>query len=263
MKRVAKVFLLGLGLWAAGSIACAEDRLTLSVNGSTLTGTDGGAGGSIGWLHDFSPNVIAGAAYEVQSIADEAHWHFGSLRGAYTGGEPGRKWSVSGEAHKGSGDDNVHHFTYQIVALGASLPLYENLSLQLEDRQIDIDTAHGNLPKIGLSYVWNPRVQTTVSYADSTGGNLGTYLSSLRFDLFPGTVHLIAGGVIGKADSVVVNLQPGVRVPARTLHEGFLGVSRMFGRTEVLLLGDYLKLGSSERVTGTLNFTVHLGGSAK
>lgn len=263
MKRVANVFILGLGLWAASTIAAADDRLTLSVNGSTLTGTDGGAGGSVGWLHDFSPQVIAGVSYEAQSIADEAHWHFGSLRGAYTGGEPGHKWSISGEAHKGSGDDNVHHFNYQIVALGASLPLYERLSLELEDRQIDIDTTHGNLPKIGLSYVWTPRVQTTVSYADSIGGNLGTHLSTLRFDLYPGTVHLIAGGVIGKADSVVVNLQPGARVPARTLHEGFVGVSRMFGRTEMLLLGDYLKLGQSERVTATLNMTLHLGGSHK
>jgi hypothetical protein len=151
----------------------------------------------------------------------------------------------------------------RLIALGAALPLYENLSLQLEDRQIDIDTTHGNLPKIGLSYVWTPRVQTTVSYADSVGGNLGTHLTSLRFDLFPGTVHLIAGGVHGKADSVVVNLQPGTRVPARTLHEGFLGISRMFGRTEVLLLGDYLELGQSERVTGTLNVTIHLGSASR
>lgn len=263
MKRVANVFVLGSGLWLASSIASADDRLTLSLNGSTLTGTDGGAGGSIGWLHDFSPQIIAGASYEVQSIADEAHWHFGSLRGAYTGGESGHKWSVSGEAHKGSGDDNVHHFNYQIVALGASLPLARNLSLELEDRQIDIDTTHGNLPKIGLSYVWNPRVQTTLSYADSVGGNLGTHLTTARVDFYPGSVHLIAGGVIGKADSVVVNLNPGERVPARTLHQGFVGFSRMFGRTEILLLGDYLKLGSSERVTGTLNMTLHLGGSRK
>jgi hypothetical protein len=207
--------------------------------------------------------VIGGAGVEYQSIADEAHWRFGSLRGAVTGGEAGRKWSVSGEAHKGSGADNTHDFTYQIVALGGTVPLYRNLSLELEDRQIDIDTAHGNLPKIGLSYVWNPRLQTTISHANSIGGNLGTELTAARIDYYPGNLHLIAGGVRGKADSVVVNLQPGVRVPARRLHQGFLGIGRRFSRVEVLLLGDYLELGSSERVTGTLSVTVPIGNGAK
>ncbi len=242
------------------TLACigrAEDRLTFSANGSTLTDTNGGGGGSISWLHNFGPNALAGVAVEHQQLAD-ARWQFGSLSGAYTGGAEGRKWSVYGEAHKGSGDDDAHDFSYQIAAVGTLLPLSPRLSLQLEDRQIDIDTTHGNLPKAGLSMSWSPKLQTAVAYAQSIGGNLGTKLGTVRFDYYEDVVHLIAGGAFGRADPAVVHLQPGLELPSRTLREGFLGAARIFPRSEILVLADYLELGDSERVTVTLSFTLHL-----
>ncbi len=247
---------LALTSLAVTSLAHAEDRLTLTANGSTLSHAEGGGGGSLGWLHNFGPNTIAGASVQYQTLAD-ATWKFGSVNAAYTGGPDGRKWSVYGEAHRGSGDDDAHDFTYQIAALGASLPLYRKLSLQLEDRQIDVDTAHGNLPKIGLTMVWTPRLQSTVSYADSIGGNLGTEIGTARVDYYVDSVHLIAGGAFGRADPVVVNIQ-GLNLPTRTLREGFAGFSRIFSRTEFLMLADYLELGDSKRLTLTLSFTLHL-----
>jgi len=39
-----------------------DDRIVLSVNGSTLPGTNGGGGGSAGWLHNFDANTLAGIA---------------------------------------------------------------------------------------------------------------------------------------------------------------------------------------------------------
>ena len=57
-------------------------------------------------------------------------------------------------------------------------PSRSKFSVQLEARQIDIDTTHGNLPKLGLTYLWTPRLLTNVSYAHSVGGNLGTELTS-------------------------------------------------------------------------------------
>ena len=247
---------LALACLAATSLAQAEDRLTLTAQGSTLSHADGGGGGAIGWLHNFSPNTIAGAGVEYQTLAD-ATWKFGTLNAAVTGGPDGRKWSLYGEAHRGSGDDDAHDFTYQIAAVGASLPLFRKLSLQLEDRQIDVDTAHGNLPKVGLSMVWSPQLQTTVSYANSIGGNLGTEIGTARLDYYVESVHLIAGGAVGRADPVVVNIQ-GLNLPTRTLREGFAGFSRIFSRTEFLMLADYLKLGDSKRLTVTLSFTLHL-----
>ncbi|MBV9622141.1 MAG: hypothetical protein JO341_14120, partial [Gammaproteobacteria bacterium] len=38
---------------AAADPSGADDRLTLSLNGGSLTGTNGGAGGALGWLHNF------------------------------------------------------------------------------------------------------------------------------------------------------------------------------------------------------------------
>lgn len=245
---------------ASTSLAQADDRVILTANGSTLSHASGGGGGSLRWLHDFSPGTVVGAGFEYQTLAD-ASWKFGSLNAAVTGGPEGRRWSLYGEVHRGSGDDTTHDFDYQVVAAGGSLPLSRRLSLQLEDRQIDVDRAHGNLPKLGLSMVWNPRLQITVSYANSVGGNLGTEIGTARVDYYIDRTRLIAGGAVGRADPVVVNLQ-GVTLPTRTLREAFVGFGRTFSRTEFLMLVDHLELGDSKRATLTLSLTLHLNRAA-
>jgi hypothetical protein len=241
--------------------AWAEDRLTLSANGSTLTDTDGGAGGSVSWLHNFNPNVVLGVGGEYQTLGD-AQWQFGSLRGALTGGGEGRKWSLAAEAHRGTGDDETHDFTYQVAVLSASLPLYRKLSLQLEDRQIDVDTTHGNLPKIGFSLLATPALQASVAYAKSASGNLGTDLTTARLDYYTRRLHFILGGAAGSAATVVLGvIDPDAA--ARDIRQGFIGFSRLYSRAEFLMLGDYLEIGDSERVTLTLSCTIHIGRPAR
>jgi len=238
------------------SAALADDRLTLSANGSTLTDSDGGVGGAVGWLHNFSPDAVFGLAAEHQTIAD-ARWTFGSISTSLTRGPSTARRSLYGDFHKGTGDDNSRDFNYQAGALGVFLPLAGRLSLQLEDRQIDIDTSHGNMPKVGLSMLWTPRLQTAVSYTDTAGGNLGTNLGAALLDYY-GPVHWLVGGAVGRADPVVVNLQPGTQLRGRTLRQGFAGFSKAFSRTELLMIADYLELAGSERVTLTVGLTVNL-----
>jgi len=60
-----------------------DDRIALSANGSTLPGTNGGGGGSVGWLHNFDADTLAGVAVEHQVIS-VAHWTFGSVNGSLT-----------------------------------------------------------------------------------------------------------------------------------------------------------------------------------
>ena len=43
------------------------------------------------------------------------------------------------------------------------------------------------------------------------------------------------------------------------MNQGFLGIGKIFARGELQLIGDYLELGESEKVTLTLSFTVYLG----
>ena len=57
----------------------------------------------------------------------------------------------------------------------------------------------------------------------------------------------------------MLNLQPGLTLPARNLKQGFAGVGKNFSRGEVLLLGDYLELADSEKITVTLSFTGYIG----
>lgn len=235
-----------------------DDRLILSASGSTLTGASGGGGGAVNWLRDVSPGTLVGVGVEYQTIAD-AHWTFGSLRGALTlARDSNAPLTLWGEVHQGSGRIDVDSFRYSVGALGISRKLTGGLSLQLEGRQIDIDTTHGNLPKLGLSYVWNPRLLTSVSYAYSVGGNLGTELFATRVDYYGPNFNVLAGGGAGQADPAVVNLQGGTTLPGRTIKQVFLGTAKPFGRAEWMLVGDYLDLAGSERVTLTLSCTIHL-----
>jgi hypothetical protein len=258
MKTIPKAPFLWLAATCFAADAHAADRLTLSVNGSTLTGTDGGAGGAIGWLHDFGPDIVVGVGGEYQTIAD-ASWQFGKISAALTRGPAGKRRSIYAEFHKGNGEDDAHDFTYQSAAAGIILPIAGRLALQLEDKQVDIDTTHGNMPKLGFSMQWSPRLQTALSYAHSVGGNLGTRLTTARLDFLGDSVRLLAGAAVGEADPAVVNLAPGVVLPSRTLREGFAGLARTFSRAELLLLVDYLELGESERVTLTLGCIIPLG----
>jgi hypothetical protein len=245
---------------AQGSPA-GDDRLILGANGSTLTGGGGGGGGAVTWLHGFSASTLAGVGAEHQAIAD-SDWTLGSVMGAVTlGAESGPRTSFSGEVHEGSGDIARRNFNYSLVVLGASRTLTKDLSVQLEERQIDIDTSHGSLPKLGFTYAWSRRLQTSLAYAYTVGGNLGTELFSARVDFFGKRAGFLAGGATGRGAPAVVNLQTGtIEQPALRLKQVFVGVSKPFARANLQLVVDYLDLAGNRRTTLTLTCTLPLRG---
>jgi hypothetical protein len=248
------------GSQAADVDARPRDRLTLSANGSQLkdVGVDeDGSGGSLNYLHYVTPDFLFGMGGEHQTIAD-SKWSFGSLRASYGHGEPAKRFNIFGEFHYGEGDESGRDFDYQVGVLGLSQAITNRFSVQLESRQIDIDTSHGNLPKLSLTYLWSKQLVTSISYADTVGGNLGTDLTSARLDYYGQHVNFLIGGASGTADPSVLNL-PGLRLPAQDLTQGFAGLGKAFSWGEVQLLGDYLEVANSEKVTLTLSFTAYLG----
>lgn len=235
------------------------NRLTLSGSGARLTDIDeDGAGGSLNYLHYFTPDVIFGIGGEHQTIAD-SQWTFGSLRGVVSHGEPQSRFNINAEVNYGDGDENGRPFDYLVAVLGLSQSFGGKFSVQLENRHIDIDTTQGNLPKLGLTYLLTPRLAANVSYADSVGGNLGTQLTTVRLDHYGDFMNFLIGGAMGDADPSVVNLQPGLTLPSQDLQQGFVGLGKTFSGGEITLLGDYLELGESEKITVTLSFTLFLG----
>lgn len=240
---------------AAGS----DDRLTFMASGVTLTDTDNGGGLAAGWLHNFTPDTLVGLGGEYESIGD-AHWQFGILNLAQGLGQADHRTNLYAEARIGDGKDPRHDFNYQIVTAGVIQNLTHRFAIQLEDKQIDIDTSHGNVPKLGLQMLWSPQWLSSVSYAHSLGNNLGTRLGSLRVDYFGKGFNLLAGGAGGQASPALIDLQTGIRTPGQTLKEGFFGITRPTSRADLTLLGDYVKIGELKRVTVTLNATVRLRG---
>ena len=251
-------------LCTAGAASAADvdarppDKLTLSTMGARIVDVDTGGGVSLNYLHYFTPGALGGLGVEHQTIAG-SKWTFGSLRGAFGFGAPETRTTLFGETHGGKGDENGRNFDYGVYVLGASQSFTRNFSVQLESRQIEVDRSHGNLPKLGITYVWTPRIVTSISYANSVGGNIGTELTSARVDFYGSVVNVFFGGAKGEADPVVLNLQPGVVLPVTDLKQGFLGFGKTFSRGEVQLLGDYLESGESKKYTVTLNFTAYVG----
>lgn len=258
LSSLAPLLLAPVLALAADIDARPPDRLTLAANGVALTDSDDGGGASLNWLHYVTPDALFGVGAEHQFIAD-SRWTFGSLRGSLGYGQPASRFNISAEAHYGEGDENDREFDYAVGVLGISQAFTNKFSVQLEERYIDIDTSRGSLPKLSLSYLWSPKVFTTVAYAQSVGGNLGTELTTARIDLFGQYVKFMLGAAVGRADPTVINLQPGLNLPPRDFREGFIGIGRTFGRGEIHLIGDYLEMEDSEKVTVTLSFTAYLG----
>jgi len=238
------------------------DRLLLSGNASRLSDSISGSGGQAAWLHD-ADHWHVSAAGEYQSI-DAAHWAFGSLAGAYTAADSAHS-SVLAEVHEGTGRNgrDLPSFRYSVVALGYSGMLAPRWTLQLEVRQFDVDTTHGNLPKAGVVLLWNPHLLSTLSFAHSVRGNLQTEVTTARLDLVAGGWNALAGAAVGHAAPIVLNLQPGLSVQKRnSLNEGFAGVSHTMGRGQLQLVFDYLDLAGTTRGTVTLSLTLPLNAGA-
>jgi hypothetical protein len=238
--------------------AAADDRIVLSADGSTLPGTNGGGGGSVGWLHNFDADTLAGVAVEHQ-VLSVAHWTFASVNGSLTRTLGDARYGFYGEAHEGAGDDGPNAFKYSIVAAGVVGTYYHRFSVQLDDRQYEVERTHGNLPKLGLSYVWNPHVLTTISYAYSVSGNLGTHLTAGRIDLYGSSVSFLGGFAFGQVSPTVLGLE--LVIPGKTLSEGYVGVAKHLPRArgDLTLVVDYQDLSGSSRVAVTLNYIFHVG----
>jgi len=239
-----------------------DDRIALSVNGSTLPGTNGGGGGSVGWLHNFDADNLAGVAVEHQGIS-ASQWTFGSVNGSVTREFWHARYSFYGEVHEGAGDDGPRSFTYSVVAAGIVGTYFHRLSVLLEDRQYDVETTHGSLPKLGLSYLVNPHILAAVSYADSVGGNLGTHLTSARIDAYTSKVNFLVGAAFGQVSPTVLGLE--FVVPGKSLREGYVGVTKSLPHTrgDLTLVVDYQDLAGSNRVAVTLNYIFHVGHPGK
>ncbi len=254
--------------WGAGALAFAhaceafaaapdsDDRITLMASGSTLTSTNGGWGAAAGWLHNFSADTIFSLAGEHQTIGD-AEWNFGSLSLSHGFGEAARRTTLYAEAHEGSGKDRVHSYEYSIVAVGAWQNITRQLSVRLEDKQINVDTSDGNLPTLGLQYLWTPKLSTAVSYAYSVSGSLGTRIATARLDGYGKTMNFFGGVANGQASPIFINAPGLPNIPGQILHEYFVGMGRNFSRADTTLVLDYVKLAGSRHVTLTFSCILH------
>jgi hypothetical protein len=236
--------------------AVGDPRLVFSTNGSTLTGGSGGGGASAAWVGGIGPDVVLGAGAEYQQIAN-AHWTTGTFTGSL--GLPGQmKTHLYLEGHEGAGDIGDRAFHYSVDSVGVLGQFTPALSVQLEERYIDVDTSHGSLPKLGLSYRATLQLTVSASYAYSVGGNLGTRLAMGRIDYTGIGFNALAGLAGGPVAPAVLNLQGAVISPSPQLREGFVGIGKTFGRNDWLLLGDYQDVSGTKRTSIALTCTVHL-----
>jgi hypothetical protein len=238
-----------------------DDRIVASLDGAKDSQTQGnGAGASAAWLHNFDANSLVGVGLEHQSLSG-AQWTFGSVSGSMSRGSGDMRYGVYADVHEGGGVDGPNAFHYSIVDCGVTGTYRHRFSLQLESRQIDVETTHGNLPKVALSYVLVPHLLASVSYAYSVGGNLGTRLATARIQWDGAQVNPLAGVAFGRAAPAALNLQTGMAQP-NTLKEGYVGLSFPQPRGELTVLLDYLDLAGGERAMLTVIYLLRLGSAS-
>lgn len=246
---------------ASSTAAYYDPRLVLSGNGEFFSNHHGGGGGSANFLTNFGTGDYLGLGAEYQNVAG-SHWTLGDFSGGYTFGQNLPKTTLYGEGHLGAGNISEEAFHYRVLAGGLLTTVSSWLSAQLEERYIDIDKSHGNLPKIAISVRPTLQLMATLSYAQSFGGNLGTKLGTVRLDYVSRYFNLLAGGAYGPVAPFVINIDTGqILLPAAVLREGFVGVGKTFGRTDWQLLGDFQSIEGLRRTTITLNCTLHLAAS--
>jgi hypothetical protein len=282
------VALVPLRAW---SVDLSDDRLTFSGNGTTETHTGGGGGGALGWIHNFDPDTLFGLAAEHEKL-DVSSWNFGTLSGAVTRGAGNARYTLYGDARLGNGVDGEKRFNYIIETLGVTGTYFHQLSLTAEAKQFHVEATSGTLPKLQAAYLWNPHLQTTLSYAYSAGGNLGTRLATARVDTYFKQLNVFAGAAIGQASPSVLGLA--FTAPPEHLKEGYVGVAKAIPqwRSDLTFIVDYqhlsggtatttaidpgtgqpfidpitgqpivttIPINASRRWTATLNYIVHIG----
>jgi hypothetical protein len=260
----------GLATCALGLLNCttpsaradAPDRISLTLNGSSLTGTHGGEGAALGWLHNFDTQTVAEVSAEHQ-VLSHTQWTLGGLDGSLTRGQADSTYTWYGSVREGRGVSEGETFDYSTLGAGVIGALGPRWSVQLEDRQIDVQVTHGNLPKLGVQYLWNHQLQASIAYAYSVSGNLGTRLTTARLQAVGLRLTPLVGLAFGQAAPQVVNLQTGTVLPGRQLREGYAGLTVPLPswRGELTVLGDYLDLAGSRRATLTVNYLFRVGQS--
>jgi hypothetical protein len=245
---------------ASTPASTSDDRIVVSADGTTLTDTNGGGGASLGWLHNFDASNLAGIAVEHQGLSD-AQWTFASLNGSTAVGPADQRYNFSGEVHEGAGHDGVRAFHYRIEAVDVAGTFDSKLTALIEDKRIDVETTHGNLPKVGLTYLWGPHVSTSAAYQYSVSGNLGTRLPSGRIDTYWATVNLFGGGAWGPTSPVLFDVPTGFISEARQFREGYVGASKPFPklRSNLTIVADYEDLSGSKKTSLTLSYIFHIG----
>jgi len=208
------------------------------------------------WLHNFSADTIVGLGGEHQTIGD-ARWNFGRLSFNHGFGAAENRSNLYGEVAEGTGHDRIHDYDYSIVTVGLFQNFTRQLSVQFEDKQINVDTAQGNLPKLAVGYLWTPRLSTTLGYAYSVSGSLDTRLAMARIDGYTRTMNFFAGLANGQAAPIVNNLPADIAIPGFILHEYYVGAGRTFSRADITTVLDYVRLGTSNHWTLTFNATLH------
>ena len=235
------------------------DRLVFSADGAWLTGGSGGGGASALWSHTVGAQDVISAGAEYQQVSN-SHWTNAVLSGSLGLGSGTPAAALYADVHEGAGYDGVRNFDYSVLTGGLLYTPAEWLTAQLEERRIDVDTSHGNLPKLGLAFRLAKPLLVSVSYADTAGGNLGTHLASLRVDYAGSAVSALAGAASGRAAPAVLNLLGQIVQPSPKLTELFAGAGHSFGRADWQLLADYEDIEGFKRTTVTLVCTLHLEG---
>lgn len=223
------------------------DTMFLNLEFSSLSSASGGGRVAVDWLRaaEGGLDYLAGISYARLADNDWAVGHFGAFS------RIGDHLSWRGDLHLGTGNRADRSFDYQMVEAGLTWEIVDQrLYLDIEDRYLDIDTTHGNLLELGVTFLPRPRYASKLAYIRSTGGNTESDFVSGRLDIFAGRHRFLGGFAVGRTRPEAVATFGG---DAAELEQVFVGMAVPISGPELTVVLDLLRLDEVERATLTLS----------
>jgi hypothetical protein len=235
-----------------------DNRVVLGGSFESLTGIQGGGGGTLGYFSEPNQSTLLGVAADYQTLAGSS-WAFGSLSAAYSGPITlSTRWSVHGDLHEGTGRTGSRDWDYSNVGVGGAVTLPLRLTVDFSDRQLDVETSHGNLPTVTLTEALTPHWLSSLAFAESVTGNLSTEYGLARVDFLAPSFGLLGGVSYGRVSPTVINIDGALTAIAYRLTEVFIGVRKRIRRVDLTLLADHVDLAGIQHLTVSVSATVHL-----
>ncbi len=228
-----------------------NDYIYLTGEQDSLSPTGSGGGGGIEWTHAVVPQKMSATlGYSRLNLAGSSVSYL--KLGAFWKHESGVVYHA--DARNGTGNQQGgSSFGYRMLKGGATFPVLEKLSVDLEDEYTDVDHTWANLVRTSVNYVPLTWLGAVVKYQGTTSGSFQMSFGSGELDFYVRGMKIYGGYGSGR---YVLNQNFIPNSSAFNTQEKYCGIKFPVGSSELDLIWDVISQPGTQRKTVTLGLKV-------